>query len=212
MTFEKVLQAMRKGKKARRKAWYDSDYIKLMKSGVSNDYDIFYIQEDGKVSYVQIPYFTVKVEDWVADDWEIVGEEQSKPKNYLSEAMSQSADKIMECVQKQMTQALEEVLERQDEEIAQKAIEETEKIFKAIHPETLFDVIDGEYEKIKVRGIRELAEGRGFHGDYNLSSETAAKALTILFADICDNQQQQINDLQTQIKNLNKRMDRCNID
>lgn len=159
-------------------------------------------------------------------------EEQSKPKNYLSEAMSQSADKIMECVQKQMTQALEEVSERQDEEIAQKAIEEMkkraklrgfiesigitdekiEKIFKAIHPETLFDVIDGEYEKIKVRGIRELAESRGFHGDYNLSSETAAKALTILFADICDNQQQQINDLQTQIKNLNKRMDRCNID
>lgn len=158
-------------------------------------------------------------------------EEQSKPKNYLSEAMSQSVDKIMECVQEQMTQALEEVLKRQDEEIAQKAIEETknraklrdfiesigiidektEKLFKAIHPETLFDVIDGEYEKIKVRGIRELAEVRGFRGDYNLSSETAAKALTILFADICDNQQQQINDLQTQIKNLNKRMDRCNI-
>lgn len=157
---------------------------------------------------------------------------EKEEKSHLSEAMSQSADKIMECVQKQMTQALEEVLERQDEEIAQKAIEETkkraklrdfiesigitdektEKIFKAIHPETLFDVIDGEYEKIKVRGIRELAESRGFHGDYNLSSETAAKALTILFADICDNQQQQINDLQAQVKNLNKRMDRCNID
>lgn len=157
---------------------------------------------------------------------------EKEEKSHLSKAMSQSADKIMECVQKQMTQALEEVLERQDEEIAQKAIEETKKraklrdfiesigiidektakIFKAIHPETLFDVIDGEYEKIKVRGIRELAEVRGFHGDYNLSSETAAKALTILFADICDNQQQQINDLQTQIKNLNKRMDRCNID
>lgn len=157
---------------------------------------------------------------------------EKEEKSYLSKAMSQSADKIMECVQKQTTQALEEVLERQDEEIAQKAIEETKKraklrdfiesigitdekqkkIFKAIHPETLFDVIDGEYEKIKVRGIRELAECRGFHGDYNLSSETAAKALTILFADICDNQQQQINDLQTQIKNLNKRMDRCNID
>ena len=157
---------------------------------------------------------------------------EKKKKSHLSKAMNQSADKIMECVQKQMTQALEEVLDRQDEEIAQKAIEETKKraklrdfiesigiidektakIFKAIHPETLFDVIDGEYEKIKVRGIRELAECRGFHGDYNLSSETAAKALTILFADICDNQQQQINDLQTQIKNLNKRMDRCNID
>ena len=156
---------------------------------------------------------------------------EKEEKSYLSKAMSQSADKIKECVREQMNQALEEVLERQDEEIAQKAIEETkkraklrdfiesigitdektEKIFKAIHHETLFDVIDGEYEKIKVRGIRELAESRGFHGDCNLSSETAAKALTILFADICDNQQQQINDLQTQIKNLNKRMDRCNI-
>lgn len=156
---------------------------------------------------------------------------KKEEKSYLSKAVSQSADKIKECVREQMNQALKEVSGQQDDEIAQKAIEETknraklrdfiesigiidektEKLFKAIHPETLFDVIDGEYEKIKVRGIRELAESRGFHGDYNLSSETAAKALTILFADICDNQQQQINDLQTQIKNLNKRMDRCNI-
>ena len=48
---------------------------------------------------------------------------EKEEKSHLSKAMSQSADKIKECVREQMNQALEEVSERQDEEIAQKAIE-----------------------------------------------------------------------------------------
>ena len=56
MTFKKVLQAMKEGKKVKRKAW-DFNY-----EGYCTNQDL------------------------LADDWEIVGEEQPKPKNYLSEA------------------------------------------------------------------------------------------------------------------------------
>ena len=57
MTFEKALQAIKEGKKIKRKAW-DFSY-----EGYCTN------------------------EDLLADDWEIVGEEQPKQKKYLSEAI-----------------------------------------------------------------------------------------------------------------------------
>ena len=54
---------------------------------------------------------------------------EKEEKSHLSKAMSQSADKIKECVREQMEQALKEVSEQQNDEIVKKAIERMRKTY-----------------------------------------------------------------------------------
>jgi len=74
-------------------------------------------------------------------EWCPLIKSEEKQKNYLSEAMSQSADKIMECVRERIEQALKEVSGQQDDEIARKTIEKMKRVYKIsdlkIYPENI---------------------------------------------------------------------------
>lgn len=101
MKFEQVLQAMREGKGAKRKAWENEvdnpiDYIRLDKRKNSGECDTYFTHNKSTTIRGSF-YFEMRVTDLLADDWEIVGEEQPKLKIDQFGYLFEVNDKL-ECV------------------------------------------------------------------------------------------------------------------